>query len=129
MPDVVGSKGADARAKLTNLGLVIDEGQQFSTQPVGRVESQAPSPGSTVAAGGTVVISISQGPAPVKVPDLVGSSPSVATTTLQNLGLVPIVSTETSGTDPGHRGIVVSTDPEANTGVAPGSRVKVRVGN
>jgi serine/threonine-protein kinase len=129
MPDVRGVWGADAVDKLTALGLKVDTGEQFSTQASGTVVSQAPEPGTTVAAGGTVVISISRGPSPVTIPDLIGSAPSVAQNTLERMGLVPIMSTEASGTDPAHRGIVVRTDPPSGTSVGPGTRVAVTIGN
>lgn len=129
MPDVRGSTQANATAKLTGLGLKVDVGEQYSNQPVGRVVSQGPAAGTAVPAGGTVVISLSQGPAPIKVPDLVSSTTSVARTTLENMGLVPITSVEASGTDPGKKGVVISQSPDGGTTVAPGSRVTLIIGN
>jgi beta-lactam-binding protein with PASTA domain len=129
MPDVRGASQANATSKLSALGLVVDVGRQYSSQPVGTVVSQGPQGGATVPAGGTVVISVSQGPAPIKIPDLAGSSPSVARTTLENLGLIPITSVEASGTTPSKKGIVIGTEPEAGESVKPGAQVTINVGN
>ena len=129
MPDVRGSKQADAAAKLKQLGLVVDVGKQYSTQPPGSVVSQAPDPGTKVPAGGTAVISVSQGQTPVKLPDLVGSSVSVAKSTLLNLGLVPLTSVEASGTHPSKKGVVLSQNYSSGSLVAPGTRIRIVIGN
>lgn len=123
LPDVRGSSQANATAKLTGLGLKVDVGQSFSGQPAGTVVSQAPGPGTTVATGSTVAISVSQGSAPVAVPDVKGAQKADAITSLQNVGLVP-VTVNTSGT----AGVVIDQDPEPATQVAKGSQVKIFVG-
>ncbi|HEY5540112.1 MAG TPA: PASTA domain-containing protein [Coriobacteriia bacterium] len=129
MPDVRGASQANATAELTNAGLKVDAGQVFSSGPAGTVISQGPAPGTAVPAGGTVTISVSKGLAPVKVPDVTGATTSDARTKLADLGFVPVVSTEASGTSPGHRGKVVSQDPEGGTSAASGSKVKITIGN
>jgi serine/threonine-protein kinase len=79
-----------------------------------------------MAAGGTVTISVSRGPAPVQVPDVVGALASDAKTSLQNRGFVP-VSVSTSGT-PAQVGRVIGQDPDAGTRLASGNAVRIFVG-
>jgi len=129
MPDVRGATQANATAKLTNVGLKVDVGQSYSGQPVGSVVSQGPAGGATVPAGATVTISISKGPAPVTVPDLVDATRSNAQATLSEMGFVAVVSVEASGTDVSNRGKVVHQEPDPGTSVPPGSRVRLTIGN
>jgi serine/threonine-protein kinase len=129
VPDVRGASQADATTKLSNAGFKVDVGQVFSSQSAGTVISQGPAAGSTVPAGSTVTISVSKGPAPVSVPDLASAKSNAAQSSLTELGLVPVVSTEASGTSPGQKGVVVSQDPEAGAKVAPGSKVTLTIGN
>ena len=126
VPDVRGMSQANASAKLTNRGLVVDVGKAYSTQPSGIVVTQGPAAGKTVAVGSTVSISVSKGTAPVKVPDVTGAQAADAKTSLQNIGLVP-VSIPTSGT-PSQVGTVIDQAPDPGTKVSPGSQVKILVG-
>ena len=126
VPEVRGKTRAAASTSLTSLGLVVSVGTVFSTQPTGIVVSQGPTAGSTVTKGSTVTISVSKGPTPVRVPNVVGAQEADADTSLQNIGLVP-VSVPTSGT-PSQVGNVISQSPQSGTRVRPGSQVRIRVG-
>ena len=126
LPDVRGMSQANASAKLTNLGLVVDVGSVYSSQPSGVVVTQGPAAGTTVVARSTVTISVSKGLAPVKVPNVKGALEADAKTSLQNLKLVP-VSVPTSGTA-AQVGIVIDQSPDPGTKVKPGSQVKILVG-
>ena len=129
MPDVRGISQANATAKLTSVGLKVDVGRQYSSQPTGRVVTQGPAPGSTVPAGATVTISVSQGLAPVAVPDVAGATKSDATTKLLDLGFVPVISTEASGTSPSQKGLVVGQEPDGGTSAPAGSKVTITIGD
>jgi len=126
VPDVRGMAQADATAKLTAVGLVAQVGKAYSSQPSGLVVGQGPAAGSSVAKGSIVTISVSQGQAPVKVPNVEGALAADAKTSLQNLGLVP-VSVPTTGTA-AQVGTVISQDPGPGAKVAPGSQVRIFVG-
>ena len=126
MPDVRGISQAAAKTKLANLGLTVDVGKAFSSRPVGTVVSQSPAPGSSVPASGTVTISVSQGQAPVVVPNVKGATAADARSSLTSFGLVP-VTVETSGT-PSQVGRVISQKPAAGASVAFGSQVRITVG-
>jgi eukaryotic-like serine/threonine-protein kinase len=126
VPVLTGVSEATALDRLAKVGLVADVGRVYSSLPSGDVVSQGPAAGSAIAAGGTVTLSVSKGPAPVRVPDVTGAQTAAATTSLQNLGLVP-VSIETSGTS-AQVGTVISQSPDAGTKVDPGSQVRIFVG-
>jgi serine/threonine-protein kinase len=126
VPDVGGLSQAQATARLTDAGLVADATTVFSELPSGIVVSQGPTAGTTVAKGSSVAISISGGPAPVRVPNVVGAKEADAVRSLQDVGLVP-VSVPTSGT-PSQVGNVISQSPTRGSAVAPGSQVRIRIG-
>jgi beta-lactam-binding protein with PASTA domain len=126
LPDVRGMTQANATARLTNLGLVASVGNAYSGQPRGVVVTQGPVAGTTVPAGSTVTISVSRGPAPVKVPDVLGALAADAKSSIQDLGLVP-VSTTTSGTA-SEVGRVIDQTPDPGTSVAAGSQVQITIG-
>ncbi|MDR3686338.1 MAG: PASTA domain-containing protein [Coriobacteriia bacterium] len=132
VPDVRGISQSNATSKLTNAGLKTDVGQAYSSQPVGTVVSQGPAAGSTVPAGSTITISVSQGRAPVVVPDLTGATTSAAQNTLTELGLVPLVSKDASGTAAAAgrpKGTVHSQSPESGESVQAGSQVTINIYN
>lgn len=124
VPDVRGMSEANATDKLQGVGLAVNVGSVFSGQPKGIVVSQGPAGGSVVPVGSTVSISVSKGPAPVTVPNVVGAQQSDAKNSLTGVGLVP-VSVAASGTP----GVVQSQSPAAGSKVAPGSQVKIFVGH
>jgi eukaryotic-like serine/threonine-protein kinase len=126
VPSVSGMTRGDATARLTNAGLVAEVGTAYSNQPSGIVISQGPAAGTTVASGGTVTLSVSRGPVPIKIPNVTGAQASTAAMSLQNVGLVP-VSVPTSGTA-SQVGTVISQSPAAGSKIAPGSQVRIFVG-
>lgn len=126
VPDVRGLSQTNATDKLAGVGLVTQAGSAYSSQPKGVVVTQGPAPGTLVPAGSTVTISISKGPAPVAVPNVVGATSSAAQTSLTNIGLVPVSSTATGTAS--QVGKVISQDPDAGTKVAPGSQVRIVIG-
>lgn len=123
MPAVIGSTQANAIAKLQGLGLHVDVGTALtSAQPAGIVYAQGPAAGTQVPSGGTVTISVSQGVAPVTVPNVVGATQANAYTALQQRGLVPVSTTTSSSAT---AGTVISQTPEANSKVSPGTQVNL----
>ena len=80
VPDVIGLAQATASTRITTAGLVVGTvTEEYSTTVLaGRVISQAPEAGVEVAPGSQVDLVVSRGPAPVTVPDLVGSTRSAA---------------------------------------------------
>jgi serine/threonine-protein kinase len=129
VPSVVNMRQADAQAALSAAGLTSTVKQAPSTAfAAGHVISQSPSAGTSVAPQSNVTITVSTGPPPVDVPNVVGMSEADAEAALQNVGLGFTVQT-TPVTDPAQDGIVQSTNPTAGTSVKPGTKVVLSVGN
>ncbi len=128
VPNVVGSPQAAAQTTLTNAGLKVGSvtTSSHASVPSGRVISQTPGAGTSVAAGSAVNLVVSTGPAPVTVPNVVGSPQAAAQTTLTNAGLkVGTVTTSSHASVPSGR--VISQTPGAGTSVAAGSAVNLVV--
>ncbi|GLZ79002.1 serine/threonine protein kinase [Actinorhabdospora filicis] len=124
--DIVGMDGAAAKAKLESMNLVVTLQQQFSdTVPAGKVISVTPAPGTEVKRDTPVVLAVSEGPAPVKVPPVVGMQLELAKSTLEGLGLVPVVVEQYHDQVPA--GEVFAQDPPVDTGVGAGSAVTITV--
>jgi beta-lactam-binding protein with PASTA domain len=97
-----------------------------STVPVGQVISQNPAAGAQVAPGSAVALTVSTGPAPVAVPNVVGLTQAAASTAITDVGLTVGAITQTaSNTVPA--GQVISQNPAAGAQVAPGSAVALTV--
>lgn len=82
VPTVTGEDLASATASLEALGLVVESRSQPVAGPVDVVLEQDPAGGEEIAAGGTVVLSVSEA---VPTPDLVGMSRDQAEATLGDL--------------------------------------------
>jgi len=124
IPDVAGKSVADATAILTNKGLLVTSGEQSYSDTVaeGSVIRATP-PDGPVRAKDTLTLTISRGPEPVQVPDVVGKPWSEAKKILEDASLkldynifadaAPALFTVTKVT------------PDAGTSVPKGSSVKV----
>lgn len=124
--DIVGMDGGRAKAKLEGMHLVVTVQQQFSdTVPAGKVISVTPEPGTEVKRDTPVVLAVSDGPAPVKVPAVVGMQAGLAKSTLEERGLVPVIVEQYHDQVPA--GEVFAQDPPVDTGVAAGSAVTITV--
>ena len=124
VPDVVGQAQADAEAAIGTAGLIVGAvtTANSDTLPAGSVISQIPVGGTLVALGSVVDLVVSNGPAPVTVPDVVGQAQADAEATIIGAGLaVGTVTNANSDTVPA--GDVISQDPVGGTQVAPGSAV------
>jgi beta-lactam-binding protein with PASTA domain len=132
LPELVGLTVEQATAALTELGLVIEQGEPVNDDlvPAGTIVSwtvpvqtglQA---GGTVLPGTTVRVIVSAGPAPRVVPELGGLSLPDATAQLQALGLV-VVQGADEFSDAVPIGAVLRIDPPAGTQLPIGSSVTV----
>ena len=128
VPNVVGLTQAIATTTITgaNLALGSVTNQSSGTVPAGSVISQNPLAGVSIVEGSPVDIVVSTGPAPVNVPDVVGLTQAIATTTITGTNLVlGTVTTQTSNTVPA--GSVISQNPLAGASVLAGSAVDIVV--
>ncbi len=85
---VAGQTASQAKANLTRAGFKTTTKREPSTTvATGHVISTEPSAGTEVQVGSTITLIVSSGPAPVRVPDVVGQSLSAAEATLTNAEL------------------------------------------
>lgn len=126
VPDLVGLSASTARRKLTAAGLEAAVVQVTSGESQGTVVRQSPGAGAEVRKGTSVRISVSSGPAPVRVPSVVGLDRQSAEDQLQSAGFEVRDVTE-STTDPSQDGLVTAQDPEGGTKAAKGSMVTITV--
>jgi serine/threonine-protein kinase len=121
IPSVIGLSESVAQNKLKLIGLVTVLQQSYSeTAPVGQVISASPSSG-TVNVGTKITLTVSKGPAPRQVPNLVGESSANAVAQLKALELVPSETQAYSDTVPA--GNVISQAQSAGSMVNRGSTV------
>ena len=115
LPELVGQKRSDVISTIRELGLeVAEERVNDETAPAGDVISQSPAPGTVVAGGATVSISVSTGPMTRTVPEVTGLPIEGAAFNLGKAGFQ--LGTITIGDNPTvKKGSVVGTDPPAGT--------------
>jgi beta-lactam-binding protein with PASTA domain/tRNA A-37 threonylcarbamoyl transferase component Bud32 len=126
LPDVTGQSVSAATATLQALGLSVSVQHSASNQPVNTVISESPVAGTQVNKGSTVVLTVSSGPASVRVPDVSGDTTTQAANALGQVGLnVGNTTTQSSSSVP--QGQVISTNPPAGTPVGRGTSVDLVV--
>jgi beta-lactam-binding protein with PASTA domain len=126
VPDVVGDNVADAENALTQFN-VHQVQQTTTTATPGTVLTQAPTAGKAVGQNGVVTLTVAQAPSTVKVPRVVGDTPSQAVTTLTAAGLNS-AQAPTTVRNPNLIGLVVSQFPTSNSKVKKGAVVDIMVG-
>lgn len=141
VPRVVGLTEADAKARLTALGLSVSVSRSASTKPKGLVVSQEPAQDSKAAKGSVVGLNVSDGPPTSTtttttgtsttpstrgpaVPRVIGMGQSQAFARLEQAGFradsFPVTSTRP-------RGLVIRQQPAAGTRIPPRSVVRLSV--
>jgi len=120
---------SDAQSALTSLGLnvTVDNTRYSSTVAEGHVISTNPGAGSSVTAGDTVTVYVSQGPesTAVEVPDVTGKTLEEAQTALDAVGLYAYVSQTYSDTVA--EGVVISQGVSAGSSVESGTAITLTV--
>jgi membrane peptidoglycan carboxypeptidase len=125
VPDVTGQTTDAATAVLDDAGFTaVIGGETDSDLPAGTVASTSPSGGSTVAAGATVTLTVSNGNV-APLPDVVGDAVEDAEDTLDGYDVVVI---DRTVTDPDQDGEVLSMNPAAGAAVAGDATVQLIVG-
>jgi eukaryotic-like serine/threonine-protein kinase len=127
VPDVEGVSSGEAVAKLRKAGFKPKTTKETSlTVAAGKVIATNPTAGTEKQLGSPVVVIVSSGPAPVKVPDVIGQSLSAAEATLTNAGLaVGTVTKRTSSSQ--SPGTVLAQSPATGTSVKAESKVNLTV--
>ncbi len=127
VPNLVGDSIGQAGYLLGQDGLRIGTTSgTYSNAPSGQVVSISPSAGTTVPKGTKINLVVSNGTAPV--PNVIGQTPAVASSTLQQAGYQ--VSSQTKNvSNPNLNGIVIAQSPTAGSSAAAGSTVTITVGS
>ena len=124
IPAVTGSTStfATAQAALAAAGFTATQAMAYSpTVPAGQViGTTPPASAGPQAFGSSVTVTVSKGPQPVVIPNVVGHSVAAATSALQGLGL-----TVAGPYGPPGSSTVLSTDPAAGASVQPGTTVNI----
>lgn len=114
---LVGAMQADAQAALEAADLVAEyapgEDHYDDSAPLGSVLEASAEPGQQLERGSSVVLTLSDGPAPVTIFSVVGASQDEATAQLTDAGLTPEAVPAWSDTAPA--GKVIAQDPKAGT--------------
>ncbi len=122
--NVVGKTLEDARAELMQQGFVVEvNAVESSDAPEGEVLAQRPAAGTELQPGETVVLDVSPGPGETPVPDVAGQSAVNATQILNDAGFRVQQADEESNTV--EAGLVIRTDPPANTPLEDGETVTI----
>ena len=126
VPGVVGRTADQAEALATRAGfdLRIDE-EVSSDDPAGLVLSQRPASGRWLQEGGDLVVVVSKGPAPVKVPDVTAKPADEAAAALGAAGLLSERATDFD--EEVDEGLVIRQDPAAGQELARESTVTITV--
>jgi eukaryotic-like serine/threonine-protein kinase len=125
VPQLHGLSRGRVDAKLRHAGLHAAFTHRYSGARSGTAISQAPRAGTKAKDGSTVRVVLSQGPAPVPVPELVNKSSTAAQAALAGAKLrARVVQVPAPGVSPG---TVVRQSPAAGARLAPGSRVTLSV--
>ena len=117
--DLIGLTFEEAESQLAVLRLVAIEAGEYDTETAeGLVMAVDPAAGTQVDRGAEVTVTVSLGPPPVEIPDVIGQDLVTAANTLEGLGLC----TESDGplTTP-----VIGTDPVRGSVVPYGSCVLI----
>ena len=117
----------EAKSRLTKAGfrMKLDPDMAHPKAPKGTVVWQDPAPGVVLPPNSPITLALSNGPAPVAVPDVVGFDANLAVKVLQASGLtIGVIDSLPSAADPG---VVVATRPGAGVGRDPGTSVDVVV--
>jgi serine/threonine-protein kinase len=110
---------------LTDLDLVVEREFENNEADADTVFAQDPEAGERVDSGSTVVIKVSRGEAPVKVPSVVGEDVEDAVATLRAAGFEVQQTTQSDAQAP--EGRVLSQDPRSGEEAPKGSTVKLVV--
>jgi hypothetical protein len=118
VPNVVGQTQAVAAATLSGAGLATGAiAEVYSASAAGIVVAQAPAAGIVLPQGERVALTVSRGPEPVIVPNVVGKDEALAVSRLTAAGFTSSI---TRQFDVHPRGEVLSQTPAAGSSAPPG---------
>jgi hypothetical protein len=125
VPRLTGLKTAAVKAKARRLSLQPNFSHRYSKARKGTVIAQHPRVGTRLTDGSTIAVVLSQGPRPVKVPQLAGDSSTEAQAALTHIGLKTRTAQVAAPGVPA--GTVTSQSPAPGAKLSPGSHVTLNV--
>ncbi|MBO0867375.1 MAG: Stk1 family PASTA domain-containing Ser/Thr kinase [Micromonosporaceae bacterium] len=126
VPDENGQSYNNAVADLTSIKLVPKRVDVYDdNMPKGNVLSTDPAAGTLVKPGTAITVNVSNGPSPLKMPNLVGMDVNAAQQAVQQAGLVVDAIVSQPSDKPANQ--VIDQDPAADSGVVQGQKVKLVV--
>ena len=124
VPDVRDVPASDAQASLEAEGLVVVTREAHNANvAAGNAVKSEPAAGEPVDVGAEVTLTISKGPKPAVVPEVVGSKRGAANTAITDAGLV--VGTEDRVQNAAEANTVINQDPAGGTELPTGSTVNL----
>jgi eukaryotic-like serine/threonine-protein kinase len=127
VPDVVGSKRAEAEQALKAAGFEVEvDERESSFDEQNRVMGQDPSGGAQAEVGSEITVTVGTGPSSVPVPRLYGNTPAQAESVLQGAGLRLGTQSQDYSSDVAE-GSIFLQDPSGGENVEPGTAVDVTV--
>jgi beta-lactam-binding protein with PASTA domain len=126
-PTLVGQPLDAVRTALAEVPVTLATAQDYDQSvPAGSVIRFDPAPGAELKRGDTVTAVVSEGRAPVEVPNVVGQDPDAATNILEDLGFT--VQTSEGRSSDVAKGAVMGVDPSPSADPQPyGSTVTITV--
>ncbi len=130
VPEVVGRTLDAAAFELGRSGLAVGEIRQRDdpTVPAGAVISVSPTGGTVVPIDSPVEVVVSNGPAPVAVPDVINDTEQAARGALEQLGLVVRLAGRLLADGEAGVGVVFEQYPPLSSMLRPGQEVTIVVG-
>jgi beta-lactam-binding protein with PASTA domain/tRNA A-37 threonylcarbamoyl transferase component Bud32 len=127
VPTLVGLRIQDAQALAKQSGYVLVELERVLSPewPEGVVAQQDPAPNTILKQTSQISVRVSSGPPPFKLPSLNNTDPELARSTLEGAGLTVQLAFEGSVTVP--KGVVIRTEPPADSTVRPGDIIRLVV--
>ncbi|MBU6348157.1 MAG: Stk1 family PASTA domain-containing Ser/Thr kinase [Actinomycetales bacterium] len=125
VPRIAGENIQIVTKQLEKLGLVVDiKDQIFDTSDVGTVISSDPTPGTSMKKGETIHLTVSKGPPPVAVPNVVGLDVDTAKQILTDAGFEVNVTSEVVMVVLNK---VYSQDPPSGSMATPGTTITITI--
>ncbi|NBV90012.1 MAG: PASTA domain-containing protein [Actinobacteria bacterium] len=125
VPRIAGENIAKVTKQLEKLGLVVDiKDQIFDSSDVGTVLGSNPTPGTSMKKGETIHLTVSKGPPPVPVPNVVGMDVESAKQVLAQAGFEVNVTSEVVMVVLNK---VYSQDPPSGAMATPGTTITLTI--
>lgn len=109
VPNLYGLDAKTAQTRANQAGLLLATSKRHADDPHGVIMSQSPGPGRFVGRGGTLTVVVSEGPAPTKLPSVVGQPLAAAKAALEQGQW--FVAVERKPDEAVAKDVVLATDP------------------